>query len=82
MNTSYWPINNSGNTTSLVAQLSALWQNLLARLETNTEPHVWQTSDGSDQTLWNAYDPITQMTINHASADELRIWLEELHYRN
>ncbi len=82
MNSSYWPINNSGNTTGLVTQLGAFWQNLLAHLEATTEPRVWKASDTFDQTLWNAYDPTTQMAIDHASADELRTWLEELHYRN
>lgn len=82
MNSSYWPINNSNNNTGLVAQLGAFWQNLLAHLEATTEPRVWQASDASGQALWNAYDPITQMAIDHASADELRTWLEELHYRN
>lgn len=81
MNSSYWPISN-GNPTGLVAQLGTFWQNLLAHLEATTEPRVWKVSDASGQTLWNAYDPITQMAIDHASADELRTWLEELHYRN
>lgn len=78
MNSSYWPINNSSTPTGL----GALWQNLLAHLEATTEPRVWKASDASGQTLWNAYDPITQMAIDHASADELRTWLEELHYRS
>jgi hypothetical protein len=81
MNSSYWPI-SSGSPAGLVAHLSAFWQNLLAHLEATSEPRVWKASDTSGQTLWNAYDPITQMAIDHASADELRTWLEELHYRN
>ena len=82
MNTSYWPIQHSGNTPGLAAKLSAFWQNILTHLDATTEPRVWKTSDASGQTLWNAYDPITQMAIDHASADELRVWLEELHYHS
>jgi hypothetical protein len=82
MNTSYRPIHTPGNSSSLVAKLNNFWHNLLAHLDATTEPRVWRTSDAAEQPLWNAYDPITQMAIDHASADELRTWLEELHYRN
>jgi hypothetical protein len=82
MNTSYSPLHTSGHSSHLAAKLNNLWQNLLAHLDATTEPRVWQANDAADQTLWNAYDPITQMAIDHASADELRTWLEELHYRN
>lgn len=82
MNTSYWPIQTSKNAPSLATKLTDFWQSLLAHLEATSEPRVWKASDASGQTLWNAYDPITQMAINQASADELRTWLEELHYRS
>jgi hypothetical protein len=82
MNTSYWPLHTSGHSSHLGTKLNNLWQNLLAHLDATTEPRVWQVNDDADPTLWNAYDPITHMAIDHASADELRTWLEELHYRN
>lgn len=82
MNTSYWPINTAKNAPSLAGRLADFWQSLVARLEATTEPRVWKASDASGATLWNAYDPMSQMAINHASADELRIWLEELHYHS
>ncbi len=82
MNSSYWPVHNSSRRPSLVAQLGGFWTTILARLDATTEPRVWKATDGSGKTLWNAYDPITQLAIDHASADELRTWLEELHYRN
>ncbi len=82
MNTSYWPIHTAKKTPSLGTKLAAFGHSLLARLEATSEPHVWKASDAAGATLWNAYDPITQMTIDHASADEMRTWLEELHYRS
>jgi hypothetical protein len=82
MNTSYWPLHTSPPGAGLFAHLSDAWQNLLAHLEATSEPRVWKAVDASGETLWNAYDPITQLAIDHASADELRVWLEELHYRN
>lgn len=82
MNTSYWPIHTAKNAPSLGTKLAAFGKSLLARLEATSEPHVWKVSDTAGATLWNAYDPITQMAIDHASADEMRTWLEELHYRS
>ncbi|MGG6237757.1 hypothetical protein ACQ4N7_03875 [Nodosilinea sp. AN01ver1] len=82
MNTSYWPIHGFSPRHRLATQLKAAWETLLTHLDATTEPKVWKSADAAGQTLWNAYDPITQMAIDHASADELRTWLEELHYRN
>ncbi|WOD37599.1 hypothetical protein [Nodosilinea sp. E11] len=82
MNSSYWPINTAHQRPSLVTQLASVWHGILAHLNATNEPHVWPATDDSGATLWNAYDPLTQLTINHASDDELRVWLEELHYRN
>ncbi|HSM80899.1 MAG TPA: hypothetical protein VLS96_04395 [Nodosilinea sp.] len=82
MNSSYWPIHTASPSLRLGTKFGNLWSALLARLETTSEPRVWPANDASGQPLWNAYDPITQLAIDHASADELRTWLEELHYRN
>ncbi|MGB3201559.1 MAG: hypothetical protein WBA99_11690 [Nodosilinea sp.] len=82
MNTSYWPIPSLSPRRSLSSQLNAAWHAVLSRLDATTEPRVWKSADAAGKTLWNAYDPMTQMAIDHASADELRTWLEELHYRN
>ncbi|MGB3136758.1 MAG: hypothetical protein WBB18_08130 [Nodosilinea sp.] len=82
MNTSYWPIHSSSHGSSLATQFKAAWHAALVRLNTTTEPRVWQSTNTAGKTLWNAYDPMTQLAIDHASADELRVWLEELHYRS
>lgn len=81
MNTSYWPIHSFSPRRSLSTPIKAVWDKVLARLDATTEPRVWKAADISGETLWNAYDPITHLAIDHASADELRTWLEELHYR-
>jgi hypothetical protein len=82
MNTCYWPTHTSGNLPSLVAKLGSLWQAVLSYLDATSQPRVWQVADASGHTLWNAYDPISQLSIDYASADELSTWLEELHYRD
>ncbi|WP_017299160.1 hypothetical protein [Nodosilinea nodulosa] len=81
MNTSYWPIHTFSPASSLATQLKSFWNKTLTHLEATTEPRVW-TSSTSGEPRWSAYDPMTQLAIDHASADELRTWLEELHYRN
>jgi hypothetical protein len=82
MNTNYWPIPRPNPASSLLGQLATVWQGLLAHLEATNEPRVWKVKATSGETLWSAYDPITQLDIDHVSADELRTWLEELHYRS
>lgn len=82
MNSSYWPIHTSHSSPSLATKLGSIWQGMIARLDATTQPRVWKASDTSGHTLWNAYDPVSQLAIDHASSDELRTWLEELHYRN
>jgi hypothetical protein len=77
MNTSYWPLHSFVQRPNLAAQLASHWDCLLAHLSATTEPRVWQTSDRR----WSAYDPISRLTLDHASADEMRTWLEELHNR-
>ena len=82
MNTCYWPIHTSGNLPSLVAKLGSVWQAVLNYLDATSEPRVWPATDASGYPLWNDYDPMSQLSIDHASADELCTWLEELHYRS
>lgn len=65
---------------NLGAKLSDLWQRTLAYLSTSSEPYVWRTQ-AADQVVWNAYDPVSQTTIERVSADEMRSWLEERHYQ-
>lgn len=66
---------------SLKTQLNDLWQSIIASLSTSSEPHVWLTKDGAGHTVWNAYDPVTQRSIEQVSANELRAWLEDRHYQ-
>jgi hypothetical protein len=64
---------------SLYSEVSELWQMLLAHVGTG-EPRVWQTQ-AENVRLWNAYDPTTQQTLRQVSSQELRVWLENRHYR-
>ncbi|MBW4661143.1 MAG: hypothetical protein KME15_20905, partial [Drouetiella hepatica Uher 2000/2452] len=81
---------NSGTATSqflqknqrgLIDHLNNFWQRTLAYLNPSSEPRVWQIQDAGKVT-WNAYDPTTRESIKQVSVQELRVWLEELHYQN
>jgi hypothetical protein len=82
MNTNYWPLRYSAQRQNQGTLLTEIWQALLAHLKATSEPRVWQTKTPDGETLWNAYDPISQLAIDQASTDELRVWLENLHYRS
>jgi hypothetical protein len=62
------------------SEVSELWQMLLAHAVGAGEPRVWQTQ-AENGSLWNAYDPTTQQTLRQVSSQELRVWLDNRHYR-
>lgn len=81
---------------SIGAKLNNIWQTVIAYLATTSEPHVWtsqrsagggsgdvpvQAEDATGYTQWNAYDPLTRQFAHFASAQEMRVWLEERHYQ-
>ena len=65
---------------SLSTGVSELWQTIVAHAAGTFEPRVWQTQDENGR-QWNAYDPSTQQTLRQVSSQELRVWLENRHYR-
>ncbi|NMF85066.1 hypothetical protein [Nodosilinea sp. P-1105] len=82
MTTCYWPIHTPHlPQQGLGTWISNAWQAVLAQLNCSTEPRVWSTHTAKEL-LWNAYDPITGETIHFATENELRTWLEDLHYRD
>ncbi|HEY9627873.1 MAG TPA: hypothetical protein V6C84_11275 [Coleofasciculaceae cyanobacterium] len=66
---------------SLVTKLNNVWKKTIAFLNTSSEPRVWPSQEAG-QVTWNAYDPSTRISIEQVSVQELRVWLEELHYQN
>ncbi|MBF2049418.1 MAG: hypothetical protein EDM05_040795 [Leptolyngbya sp. IPPAS B-1204] len=65
----------------LKTRLNHIWQSLVAYFSTSTEPHVWRSEDSNGQVVWHAYDPVTNRSVQQASMDEMRVWLEERHYQ-
>jgi hypothetical protein len=85
MTTCYWPIHNGdhhqdSDQPDWMARLSNFWHGLFTTLAVSTEPRVWQTRSASGQPTWNAYHALTGRAIYRVSENDLRIWLEELHY--
>ncbi|NJL45610.1 MAG: hypothetical protein HC922_07515 [Leptolyngbyaceae cyanobacterium SM2_3_12] len=64
------------------ARWSNLWHGWLASLDVSPEPKVWQTSDSRGQVTWNAYDAMSGQGIYQVSDQDLRVWLEDLHYQD
>lgn len=60
---------------------NGFWHWAIARLALSSEPHVWQSQNGKDSSLWSAYDPKTGRSVHNLPASELRVWLEERHYQ-
>jgi hypothetical protein len=66
-----------GRQPALLSFLSQAWRSLMMALEQPAEPEIWQSCDRQGNTLWNAYDPMTDKQFQWSSDQELRIWLEE-----
>lgn len=84
MTTCYWPIvklNHRPMSLPWQLPLNHLWQSLQARLWGGVEPRVWSVCP-TTPTLWNGYDPVTGEVIHQVTETDLRIWLEERHYRD
>ncbi|MEB3280291.1 MAG: hypothetical protein VKK42_15360 [Lyngbya sp.] len=54
---------------------------LITSLTAEDRIKVWSCSDGSGNTYWNAYDPISNHVLEQATESELRIWLEQRYHR-
>ncbi|GAB4229629.1 MAG: hypothetical protein Kow00121_58550 [Elainellaceae cyanobacterium] len=67
---------------SFGAKLRDTWHMLLSWLAASAEPHVWSTRDRTGHVSWSAYDPQTNQRLDHLSAADMRVWLEERHYQD
>lgn len=64
------------------------WSRLKGMLSASSEPRIWQSTNGhgaiateGNQTLWNAYDPVTGRSIQNVSEAEIQAWLEARYYQ-
>lgn len=42
-----------------------------------SEPKIWKKIDAEGNIFWKTYDPVTGMTAQFDTEQEVRIWLEE-----
>lgn len=79
-NQAYWPLPLRSSQKSAQAswkvQLRNLFRSFVAQLTDASELRVWKSHDGAGDTLWNAYDSVSNRVIRNASETELRVWLE------
>lgn len=54
---------------------------LITSLTAEDQIKIWTASDRLGHTYWNAYDPISDRFLSHASETELRLWLEQRYNR-
>lgn len=54
---------------------------LLAYFCGSTEPHIRLKRDHDGNTLFVAYDPVSQQRRNFSSEQDLRVWVEQRYYQ-
>ncbi len=64
---------------TLASWIRKIWQ-FISEDMNNREPQIWQRLSRDGTLYYYAYDPISGRSLNSASEDEVRMWLEELPY--
>lgn len=62
------------------AKLAGILQRVAAYLITASEPTVWTVQDATGLIHWKGYDPTTNRSIDCASEQEMRIWIERRYH--
>jgi hypothetical protein len=61
--------------------LHQLWQHLVTHFTHPPEPKVHKKSNRRGDMWWEVYDPYTNMKASFTSELEVRMWLDQRHYR-
>lgn len=60
---------------TLRSTLSLIWN--VVSIPSINEPHIWQKRDRFGNIWWYVYDPMSSRSIQLASEQEVRQWLEQ-----
>jgi hypothetical protein len=71
------PTRSPSRSQAVLSVLSSIWEWILIVLMNDTQPRIWQTIDCAGQLQWTVYDPKTKRSIQLASEEALRSWLDE-----
>jgi hypothetical protein len=67
---------------NLQAILNRILQIWIQFISPSYEPKVWKSTDRQGRTVnWRVFDPETGYLITFSSEMEVRLWLEQRHYR-
>ncbi|MCU0569042.1 MAG: hypothetical protein MUF49_20880 [Oculatellaceae cyanobacterium Prado106] len=73
--------NENAQPSGLIARWKQMWQFLTDYLFKGDELQVWQKCDRHGNTWWEAYDPVSGRSLSYATEQEVRMWLEQVRYR-
>lgn len=65
---------------TIISALKAGLEHLMDFLKLSDEPRIWKTTDRDGNTVWRAYDPVSDRAIRLDSEDEIRAWIERRYY--
>lgn len=69
------------NYLKLLSELNQLFQRLTKVILGSNELQIWETCDDSGNSLWHAYDPVTERYTSVNSEAEIRAWIEQRYYK-
>lgn len=79
---SHSTVQTSSQSSNLSHFLKQCWRLIRQLIEVNQEPKIWQQRNRYGEAFYRAYDPRSGRSTYCANEDEVRMWLEQLHYRN
>ena len=65
---------------SFLSAMKQLWQLFVTAADTD-EIVIWQTSDNNGNTWWHGCDRMTGRSIEAATENEMRAWLDRRYYQ-
>lgn len=71
--------NESLPRTKFITWLKRVWRFIGGTIN-NQEPKVWERRHHDGTLYYRTYDPISGQSLDYASEDEVRLWLEQLPY--
>jgi hypothetical protein len=73
----YWELEGSIKEPKQASLIGRMWQALVAKLSSSTDPHIRLKYSPSGQEYWHVYDPMSGKAQTFTAEADVRVWLEE-----
>jgi hypothetical protein len=79
--TEYWELEGFSRKQKPESLVSRIFQTLIAKLSSSTEPQIKLRYSPSGHEYWHVYDPTTGKAATFTAETDVRVWLEQRYHR-